>query len=51
MTWYWWIVTIILGLNAFVIIAVGLFLLLDRFRNQEGIPDEPGKILDQDKRR
>jgi hypothetical protein len=50
MKWYLWVVTIILGLNAFVIVAVGLFLLLDRFRNREEIPDEPGKILDQDKR-
>jgi hypothetical protein len=35
MAWYWWVLAIILGLNTLVIVAVGLFLLLDRFRKED----------------
>lgn len=51
MTWYWWVVTIILGLNAFVIVAVGLFLLLDHFRKEEEIPNAEPRSPDRDMKR
>ena len=35
MSWYWWIVVGILGLNAFVIILIGLFLVWDRYRSKK----------------
>ena len=35
MSWYWWIVLGILGINAFVIILIGLFLVWDRYRSKK----------------
>jgi hypothetical protein len=35
MSWYWWIVLGILGLNAFVVILIGLFLIWDRYRSRK----------------
>jgi len=35
MSWYWWIVLGILGINAFVIILIGLFLVWDRYRQKK----------------
>jgi len=34
MSWYWWIVLGILGINAFVVILLGLFLVWDRHRSK-----------------
>jgi hypothetical protein len=33
MSWYWWIILGILGLNAFVVVVIGLFLIWDRCRS------------------
>jgi hypothetical protein len=35
MSWYWWIVLGILGINAFVIVLIGLFLIWDRYRSNK----------------
>ena len=32
MSWYWWIVLGILGINAFAVIVIGLFIVWDRLR-------------------
>ncbi len=32
MKWYWWVLTVILALNAFVVIAVAVFITYDHFR-------------------
>jgi uncharacterized membrane protein len=40
MKWYWWILLIIMGLNALVIVMVGLFLLFDRWRNRRAMENE-----------
>ncbi len=34
MSWYWWIVLGILGINVFAVIVIGLFLVWDRFRSR-----------------
>jgi len=35
MSWYWWILLGILGINAFVVILIGLFLVWDRYRSKK----------------
>jgi uncharacterized membrane protein len=34
MKWYWWVLTIILGLNGLVVLLVALFMILDRMRSR-----------------
>lgn len=40
MSWYWWIVLGILGINAFVVILIGLFLVWDRYRLKKALATE-----------
>ncbi len=37
MRWYWWVLTIILALNAFVIVAVAIFIIYDRYRARKAL--------------
>lgn len=40
MAWYWWIVSVILGLNALVVVVVALFLIADWFRARRAVSEE-----------
>ena len=40
MAWYWWVVAVILGLNALVVIMVALFLAADWFRARRAASEE-----------
>ena len=40
MTWYWWIVSVIVGLNALVVAVVALFLAADWFRARRAASEE-----------
>jgi hypothetical protein len=40
MAWYWWIVSVIIGLNALVVVVVALFLAADWFRARRSVSEE-----------
>lgn len=48
MKWYLWILAVILGLNALVIIAIGLFLVLERFRARDEVIEDNGSTPDSE---
>jgi uncharacterized membrane protein len=48
MKWYLWILAVILGLNALVIVAIGLFLVLERFRASDEVKEDNGSTGDKE---
>ena len=40
MSWYWWVVLGILGLNAFAVIVIAVFVIWDRLRSERALAAE-----------
>jgi uncharacterized membrane protein len=40
MAWYWWVVSVVLGLNALVVVVVAVFLAADWFRARRAASEE-----------
>jgi len=40
MKWYWWVLTVILALNAFVIVAVAIFITYDHLRTRRALRNQ-----------
>jgi len=46
MAWYWWVISVVLGLNALVVIVVAIFLAADWLRARGSVSDaaeDPGR--------